>query len=226
MPRIARIVIPDVPYHVTQRGNNRQDVFFTDDDRRLYLDVLREQAAQFALDVLGWCLMTNHVHLVAIPRRADSLAKAVGRADWLYTRGINRLHGRSGHLWQNRFYSCALDEPHVVTAIRYIEQNPVRAKMCRVPWRYPWSSATAHVTGEDASGLLVMEAWLHDRPPREWRTMLTEGLEESEVKTLRQFTQRGRPLGTDSFLSRMESLLGRRVRPLPVGRPKGVGRRK
>ena len=166
------------------------------------------------------------MHLVVIPRRADSLAKAVGRADWLYTRGINRLHGRSGHLWQNRFYSCALDEPHVVTAIRYIEQNPVRAKMCRVPWRYPWSSATAHVTGEDASGLLVMEAWLHDRPPREWRTMLTEGLEESEVKTLRQFTQRGRPLGTDSFLSRMELLLGRRVRPLPVGRPKRVAMRK
>ena len=221
MPRIARIVIPDVPYHVTQRGNNRQDVFFTDDDRRFYLETLREQSEKFGLDVLGWCLMTNHVHLVAVPRRPDSLAKAAGRADWLYARAINRLHRRSGHLWQNRFYSCALDETHVVTAMRYVEQNPVRAKACRSAWAYRWSSASAHVTGRDASGLLLLKPWLGDWPPGEWRKMLKEGLEESAVATLRQFTHRGRPLGTDAFLSRMESLIGRRVRPLPVGRPKG-----
>ena len=141
MPRVARIVIPDVPHHVAQRGNNRQDVFFTTDDRRAYLDILREQADRFALDVIGFCLMTNHMHLVGVPRKADSLAKAVGRTDWLYTRAINRLHKRSGHLWQNRFYSCALDDKHVVAAMRYVEENPVRAKLCRAPWAYEWSSA-------------------------------------------------------------------------------------
>lgn len=221
MPRVARAVIPDVPHHVTQRGNNRQDVFFTEDDRTTYLEILREQADRFRLDVLGYSLMSNHVHLVVVPRKVDALAKAVGRTDWIYARAINRLHGRSGHLWQNRFFSCALDEKHVVAAMRYVEQNPVRAHIVKRPWEYPWSSARAHVEGRDGSGLLDLHAWLREWPPKEWRKMLGTVLEKKTVATLRQFTAHGRPLGSDGFVSKMEALLGRRLRALPQGRQVG-----
>ena len=235
MPRIARIVIPDVPYHVTQRGNNRQDVFFTDDDRRVYLEFLRDYSRQFDLRLLGWCLMTNHVHLVAVPGRDDSLALAIGRTDLRYTQYVNRLHRRSGHLWQNRFYSCALDERHAVAALRYIEQNParqgaagaspVRARLCRVPWSYDWSSAAAHVGEGDPWELLDLAAWRRDWTGEEWKRMLREGLDAKEMGALRRHTSRGRPLGSDSFVSQIESLIGRRVRALPSGRPKGWRKR-
>ena len=107
MPRVARIVVPGWPHHVTQRGNNRQDVFFVDDDRRAYLTILAEQCRRYRVGMLGYCLMTNHVHLIPVPRADDedgaSMAKAIGRTHWLYAQHVNRLHRRSGHLWQNRF---------------------------------------------------------------------------------------------------------------------------
>jgi putative transposase len=119
MPRTARIAIPEVPHHITQRGNNRQDVFFVDDDRRVYLSILKEQSEKYGLEILGWCLMTNHIHLIARPSTPESLAKAVGRTHFLYTQNINYLHRRSGHLWQNRFYSCPLGREHFWQALRY-----------------------------------------------------------------------------------------------------------
>jgi putative transposase len=225
MPRIARIVIPEVAYHVTQRGNNRQDVFFADDDRRVYLDFLAGYAREFGLKMLGYCLMTNHLHLVAVPGSADSLARVIGRTGLRYTQYINRFHRRSGHLWQNRFYSCALDEKHTVAALRYIEQNPVRARVTRTPWTYEWSSAPAHIVGRDPSGLLDMDAWRTDWSPAEWRRLLKSGLDQRSVETIRRHTARGRPLGSDGFLAKVERLVGRRVRALPVGRPKGWRKR-
>ena len=150
MPRIARIVVPGCAHHVTQRGNNHQDVFFVDDDRRVYLGLLKRAAAQYGLLIHGYCLMTNHIHLVATPKEEDSLAKALGRTHFAYAQYVNRLHGRSGHLWQSRFFSCTLDEDHFWAALLYIEQNPVRARICRMPWRFAWSSAEAHVgEGDD-----------------------------------------------------------------------------
>jgi putative transposase len=130
MPRVARVVIPGVPHHVTQRGNNRQDVFYTDDDRRHYLRLLGEQSHR----VLGYCLITNHVHLVVVPEHENSLARAIGRTHYLYTLYINRMHSRSGHLWQNRFFSCGLDEKHAYCALRYVELNPVRARIKQRAW--------------------------------------------------------------------------------------------
>src|SRR5215510_8848881 len=112
MPRIARVVIPGVPHHVTHRGNNKQAVFFVDDDRRAYLDTLRELCDRFRVILHGYCLMTNHVHLVLTPKTTDGLARAVGTAHVRHSAYINRLHGRSGHLWAGRFHSCALDEIH------------------------------------------------------------------------------------------------------------------
>jgi len=220
MPRIARTVVSGYPHHITQRGNNRQDVFFVDDDRRVYLDYLKLNADKYGLEVFGYCLMGNHVHIIATPHNEDSLAKAIGRTHFSYTQYINRFHKRNGHLWQNRFYSCALDERHFMIAMKYIELNPVRARICRLPWRYQWSSAAMHIDKKSESELLNLKGWYEMISAKQWEKSLLAGIDESQVLSLRNNTHTGRPLGGDSFLSKLEKLLGQRVRPLPIGRPK------
>jgi len=220
MPRLARTVAVGSAHHITQRGNNRQDVFFVDDDRRVYLELLKEQADKYGLEILGYCLMSNHVHLVVVPKAEEALAKAVGRTHFRYTQYINRFHKRSGHLWQGRFYSCALDSRHFWLAMKYIELNPVRARLCRKPWRYEWSSAAAHVDEKAESDVLNLRKWYRRISAEQWRADLAEGLTGVEMDRLRLRTHTGRPLGSDRFLSKIEAALGRRVRPLPRGRPK------
>ncbi len=220
MPRLARTVAVGFAHHITQRGNNRDAVFFVDDDRRVYLQLLKEQAGKYGLEMIGYCLMSNHVHIVATPHAEDSLAKAIGRTHFRYTQYINRFHRRSGHLWQGRFYSCALDERHFWLAMRYVELNPVRARLCRKPWRYEWSSAAVHVDAGAKSELLDLSRWYDMISAAQWRQRLAFGVSDSEIGRLRSSTYTGRPLGSDSFLSKLETLLGRRVRPLPVGRPR------
>jgi putative transposase len=220
MPRLARAIAVGCAHHVTQRGNNRQDVFFVDEDRDVYLRLLAEQAGKCGLEVLGYCLMTHHVHLVAIPHAEEALAKAVGRTHFRYSQYINRVHKRCGHLWQGRFYSCALDGRHLWLALKYVELNPVRARLCRRAWRYGWSSAAAHTDERARSDLLNLPWWYEQFSAAAWRETLAEGLTEEEVARIRLRTHTGRPLGSDAFLSKLETLLGRRVRPLPVGRPR------
>jgi putative transposase len=220
MPRLARAIAVGCAHHVTQRGNNRQPVFFVDQDRQVYWELLQEQAQKYGLEVRAYCLMTNHVHLVAIPHEDDALATAIGRTHFRYTQYINRFHHRSGHLWQGRFYSCALDGRHLWPALKYVELNPVRAKLCRRAWQYVWSSAAVHTDEKAESELLDLPSWYKKISAEEWRKELAEGLAEAEVVRLRLRTHTGRPLGSDGFVSKLETLLGRRVRPLPVGRPK------
>jgi putative transposase len=220
MPRVARIVVPDLPHHLTQRGNNRQDVFFVDDDRRQYLKLLADQCRRHGAKILGYCLMTNHVHLILIPSRPDSLAKAVGRTHWLYAQYVNRLHKRSGHLWQNRFYSNAMDDAHCLLALRYVERNPIRARVCRLAYKYPWSSAAAHCGQSEASALLDSESWKSLSRGLDWPAQLADDIDPAEFRTLRQSSHTGRPLASDAFLAKLEKALGRRLRPSPVGRPK------
>jgi len=222
MPRLARVVIPGVPHHVVQRGNNRQDVFFVDDDRRAYLGFLENCAKQFGLEVLGYCLMTNHVHLVVRPLTENALAKGVGRAHFRYSQYINRFHGRVGHVWQGRFHSCALDEEHFWAAMRYVEQNPVRAGLASKAWEYPWSSAPAHGGMTAAAGLLETSWWERQMRPGDWRRLVGRRLARAMVGFLRKNTRRGWPLTTDRALAKFEKLVGRRLRPLPVGRPPGA----
>jgi len=212
-------VIEAVAHHVVQRGNNRQDVFFVDDDYVRYLSLLREQSQTYGLEILAYCLMTNHVHLVAVPGKPDSLGKAIGRTDFFYTQYVNRLHGRSGHLWQNRFHSCALDERHFWTALRYVEQNPVRAGLVKRAEAYEWSSASAHVEGGDRAELLDMAKWTGMMDPAEWRRILARQPRKEELKAIRRSTHRGWPLAGDSALAKFEKIMGRRVRPLRRGRP-------
>ena len=125
MPRVARIVVPGMAHHLTQRGNNRQDVFFVDDDRRTYLRLLRERCEASGVRVLAYCLMTNHVHLVVVPESETALAQAIGRTHFTYAQRFNTEHGRSGHLWQGRFYSCAMERGRELGALRYVEQYQI-----------------------------------------------------------------------------------------------------
>ena len=226
MPRTSRVVIEGCAHHVTQRGNNRQDVFFVDDDRRAFLAFLAEAAERFDLAVDGYCLMTNHVHLIVTPSGEDALANALKRTNQLYAQYVNRLHGRSGHLWQDRFFSCPLDELHRWRALVYIERNAVRARLCRKAWRWPWSSAAAHCGGDDASGLLDLAGWCQQMETDRWRDLLTRADDPEQLARLRLCTSRGRPLGSDKFVAKLETVLGRRLRPLPPGRPRKSQKRK
>jgi putative transposase len=212
-------VIPGCAHHVTQRGNNRQDVFFVDADRQVFLQYLLEAAERFALEVEGYCLMSNHIHLVVTPQREDSLAEGLKRANQMYAQYVNRLHGRCGHVWQNRFFSCPLDRGHLGRVLVYVERNPVRARLCRRAWQWPWSSAAAHCGGDDPAELLDVASWRREVDATKWRRMLERPDDDRLARLLHLSTSRGRPLGSDSFVAKLETMLGRRLRPLPRGRP-------
>ena len=172
MPRTARIVVPGVPHHVTQRGNRRQPVFFADSDYETYKTLMREWCAQAGVEIWAYCLMTNHVHLVAVPESAPALARAIGEAHRRYTAEINGREGWTGHLWQGRFASFAMDDAYALRAARYVELNPVAATMTRRAEEYAWSSARAHVAGRDDG--LARVAPLRERVG-DWRAFLESG---------------------------------------------------
>ena len=158
--------MPGRPYHVTQRETNRQRVFFCPTDYKMYLSLVREQLVD------SCCLMTNHVHLVVVPGRADSLAVLFRRAHGRYAQYLNTRRHRTGHLWQQRFFSCPLSERHCWVALRYVEQNPCRACLVKTPEQYQWSSAAAHLHAVgDRSGLLDMEFWERSGGSQTWLEM-------------------------------------------------------
>jgi len=215
MARLARVVVPGVPHHVTQRGNRRQETFFNEEDYAAYLTLLGEWCGRCGVEVWAYCLMPNHVHLIVVPDSEDGLRRGLGEAHRRYTRRINFREGWRGHLWQGRFASFAMDERYLLRAARYVELNPVRAKLCRAPWRWRWSSAAAHVAGRD-DGLVRVRPLLER--VKDWREFLTEALEAQEIELLRRHERTGRPLGASAFLDRIERTLGRIVRPAKRGR--------
>jgi putative transposase len=215
MARLARIVVAGVPHHITQRGNRRLTTFFTDEDYAAYLSLLAEWCPRCGVEIWAYCLMPNHVHLIAVPASEDGLRRGLGEAHRRYTRGINFREGWRGHLWQGRFASFAMDNRYLMRTARYVELNPVRAKLCRVPWRWPWSSAAAHLAGRDDA--LVRVQPLLERTG-DWREFLREGLEANEADLFRRHERTGRPLGEASFLERIEKAVGRMVRPMKAGR--------
>ena len=127
MSRIARVIAPGYPHHLTQRGNRRLPTFFCDDDYHEYLALMAERCDECDVAVWAYCLLPNHVHLIAVPAEADSLRRAVGEAHRRYTRYVNFREGWRGHLWQGRFASFVMDERYLLAAARYVEMNPVRA---------------------------------------------------------------------------------------------------
>ena len=146
MARLARVVVPEMPHHVIQRGNRRQVVFFSNEDKASYLKILSLQARLFGVKIWAYCLMNNHVHLIAVPKREDSLVKAVGETHALYTRMINFREGWRGYLWQGRFKSVVMDEQYLIAAMRYVELNPMRARIVAKAEDYEWSSARTHIS--------------------------------------------------------------------------------
>lgn len=223
MPRFARVVATGVPHHITQRGNARRLVFDSDSDRRTYLQLLRHYARQHSLSLLGYCLMSNHVHLVAIPQRDDSMALALRHTHGRYASYLNARQTASGHVWQGRFYSCPLDDEHLWAALRYVERNPARAGMIGAPWDYAWSSATAHCGGGDAGGLLDRVSWEGRWTVAEWREFVGTADADADNDVIRRNTHSGRPLGARSFVEALERTLDRKLVPGKGGRPRRRG---
>jgi len=215
MARLARVVVPGVVHHITQRGNRQEATFFQEDDYPEYLTLLREWCGRCGVEVWAYCLMPNHVHLLVVPQSEDGLRRALGEAHRRYTQRINFREGWRGHLWQGRFASFAMDDCYVLRTARHVELNPVRAKLCGAPWEWRWSSAAAHVGGGDDG--LVRVAPLLGRVS-DWREYLTAAPEADEAELLHRHERTGRPLGEPGFLDRVEGILGRTVRPAKRGR--------
>ena len=217
MARLARVVVPGLPHHVTQRGNRRQQVFFEDADYRAYRDLLAEYCAKAETTVWAYCLMPNHVHLILVPSHPDGLRAALGEAHRRYSRRINRRQDWQGHLWQERFHSFPMDETWLLACARYVEQNPVRAGLVQEPQAWPWSSARAHLAGGDDD--LVSVAALGRLVP-DWPGFLGSALNDKTLDHLRRHGRTGRPAGAEHFVEGLEHQLGRTLKPRPAGRPK------
>jgi putative transposase len=213
MVRIARIIAPGVPHHVTQRGNRRQQTFFCDEDYLAYITLMAQWCGKHEVEIWAWCLMPNHVHLIAVPHTEVGLARAIGEAHRRYTLHINNRENWRGHLWQERFASFPLDDRHLLAAARFIEMNPVAAGLAVQPGAYRWSSARAHLRGE-ADGLVNAAPLLG--LVSNWATILTLSSEE-ELDLLHRHERTGRPLGEEPFLDQLEQRLGRRLRPQKPG---------
>ena len=222
MPRIARVSIAGVPHHVTQRGNYRQAVFEDDKDRAVYLEFLKVYKERYGLDIWAWCLMDNHVHLVAVPKEDDSLSNTLHLTHMRYAAYANRRHGRQGHLWQGRFYSCVLEGEHVATAVRYVETNPVRAGIVRKAENYRWSSARGHASGKPDG--ICDESFPKEDVTGGWKGGWSEWLrlpeDDDVIQALKNNTRTGRPFGGIAFMTKVEAKVGRRVRSLGRGRPR------
>jgi putative transposase len=217
MARLARLVIPGMPHHITQRGNRRQQTFFCEEDYAAYLELMAEWCREEGVTIWSYCLMPNHTHLIAVPQSEGSLRRAIGEAHRRYTRRINFREKWRGYLWQGRFASFVMDEPYLLAAARYIELNPVRARLVPDAAEWRWSSARAHLAGRDdclvkVAPLLAMVS--------DWRGLLQSAVREEDLQELRAHARTGRPLGNESFVERLERTVGRTLKLQKGGRPR------
>ena len=212
---MSRVVVPGVPHHVTQRGVRRHDVFFREEDYKRYISLLSEFCNKSGTEIWAYCLMTNHIHLVMVPSTEDGLRATLGEAHRRYTRYINQCEQCRGHLWQERFHSFPMDEHYLLSAVRYVEMNPVHANIVERPELYPWSSAKAHLASQDDK--LVKVRPMLDRVSN-WHEYLDSVLDDATVETLRKHSNTGRPLGNASFLDMLEHKAGKVLHPLKRGR--------
>ena len=217
--RRARVTVPGLPHHITQRGNRRGEVFIDAEDRHTYLELLTEYSKRYRLRLWAYVLMTNHTHLIAVPETETGLSKTFGDTHATYASMFNRKYGLTGHLWQARFYSSVLDDGHLFHAVRYVERNPVRASLVARAEQYPWSSALPHVLGEDDRYLdpglpliKVIENW------SEW---LASTDEEKPIEAIRNATSTGRVCGSEDFIDRLEIVHGYSLRKKKRGRKPG-----
>jgi len=214
--RIARVVVPGYPHHVTQRGSRRQKTFLQEADYLLYLTLMAKHCQLHDVEVWAYCLMPNHVHLIVVPSTIDGLARAIGGAHRSYAVRVNEREGWRGHLWQERFSSFVMDESYLLSAVRYVELNPVRGGLVEDPGNYKWSSASAHLAQND--DLLVKVRPMLDRIPSWEDYLAAEGGEVNNF--IHKHGKTGRPLGRKEFVSGLEKMLGRSLQPQKPGRRK------
>jgi len=225
MPRRERCVLAGVPHHVTQRGVDRCPVFDTDFDRSTYIRLLCENLAPAGVRILGWCLMTNHVHLVALPESPESLAVLLRRVHGRCAQYFNVRRGRSGHHWQNRTFACALGSGRVWRALSCVDRNPVRAGLAASAGEYRWSSGAPHLAGDDPGGLLDLEWWRSEGMGSTWDEWLGSAEQDGELE---KCTYAGRPFGDADFVARVGERFGGcwtpgRRKKKPVA-PEGAGK--
>lgn len=217
MARIARIIAAGIPHHVTQRGNRRMTTFFRDEDYQEYIALMAEWCRKCGVEIWAYCLMPNHVHLIAVPESEDALRRGIGEAHRRYSRMINFREKWRGHLWQGRFASFPMDETYLLAAALYVETNPVRANLSPDAASWPWSSAQAHLAKRD-DGLVKVKPLLD--MVSDWKQFLA-GPDEERLNDIRRHERTGRPLGSDGFVEWLESALGRalkREKPGPKGK--------
>ncbi|WP_426608953.1 transposase [Bradyrhizobium sp. McL0616] len=214
MARLARVVIPGHPHHVTQRGNGRSRTFFEDGDYALYRDLLAANCEEAGVEVWAWCLMPNHVHLILVPSDPDGLRRALARVHRSYAGAVQARRRRTGHFWQGRFGAVAMDERHLAAALRYVSLNPVRARLVRRAQDWRWASTRAHLRGRD-DGLTALTP-IRDRFP-DFGDLLATEPEADLFGALRSAESIGRPLGDDRFLARIERQTGRVLKPAKRG---------
>lgn len=221
VPRLARRVFAGLPHHVVQRGNRREDVFFCDADRSAYLDWLREYCDEARVQILAYCLMTNHVHVVAVPERDDSLEQVFRPLHTRHAMRLNRRRGSKGHVWQGRYFSSTLDEAYLWAAIRYVERNPVRAGMVKSAQEYRWSSAPAHCGPRVDPVLSQDPLWLETlRSVANWRAWLADFDPPVQLDALRAHARRSLPCGSEAFVRHLEFRSGLPLVPRARGRPR------
>ncbi len=215
MARMARVVIPGLPHHVTQRGNRRQQTFFCDADYQTYIKLMATACRRAETRVWAYCLMPNHVHLVMVPAVEDGLRAAISDAHRRYSRMINHRFGWRGHLWQERFFSNPMDEAYLRATVRYVERNPVAAGISETASQWQWSSALAHLSGRNDR--LVDVSPMLERIT-EWDTFLAEPVAADTADTIAKYLRTGRPLGKEGFIESIERLAKRSLTPAKRGR--------
>ncbi len=223
MPRIARVVAVGYPHHITQRGNYRQNIFSDDADRKKYISFLKKEADKYHLTILTYSLMSNHVHFIAVPEEEDSMANVFKYAHMKYSQYYNKEMETSGHLFQGRFFSCVMDERHTIACARYIEQNAVRAKMVEKPELWEWSSAKTHCGADERDELGVNKFFDYmGYEQKEWKKFISVQADAKEVNRIRENTRKGRPLGAENFVEKLEKKLNRFLKLKPRGRQRKI----
>jgi putative transposase len=217
MPRKARVVLPGELYHVTQRGNYRQKVFFDDQDRAVYLKYLEEYAQKYELKIYAFCLMDNHVHFIVSPCHNQSMAFAFRVTHQKYSLYLNKRLKQFGHRWQSRFYSCLLLGDHIQKAMRYVERNPVRAGMVNNPWQYAWSSARAHVGIRNK--LLTLGDIKDYIEISYWKNYITQYDQDEDLYNIRIGTIQGKAIGPREMIEAIEKESGNKLTIRSRGRP-------
>ena len=219
MPRIARAVAAEFPHHVIQKGNNREKGFFDEEDKEKYLLLLKKYTGKWDSPILAYCLMNNHVHLLLKPQKEEALYKAMQGVTLCYTQHINRKYQRTGRLWESRYHSCIVDKEKYLWAVaRYIEQNPVRARIVKKAEDYKYSSAKAHIRGIEDE--VLGEELFEERQRKDYRKFIRSGIPEKEINSIRYHASTGRPFGGEDFIEKIGKKLKRTFFLNPVGRPR------